>query len=179
MAKPGANTVYSNNTTTPSGRSSSDDDAPKAALQDEGEGSFISKDFRPSAEQMAEALIDATQDEIDFQIRLFIAYNADRGSFSENWSTTWTLWWTRHLERKAKEAAKAPPRLVVNANAPYVPSEKDFRDGLKRFANGQQWSFAALGPEPGHRGCKVPPELIREFGIDPTDGRPMPKVKAS
>ncbi len=104
--------------------------------EDEGIGSPIDPKFRPDPETMAECILDADEATVENEILKFILHHQHEGSFSKDWQAAFKLRWVRYREHaaKQKQAAKlkAAPRVVVDANAPYVPTEKDYRQGLKR-----------------------------------------------
>jgi uncharacterized protein YdaU (DUF1376 family) len=155
--------------TTPSSRSISDDattEVPSRVLEEDQVGTPVSPQFQPSEAVLARCDADgASADEIANEIRLFIAYNDDRNSFSTDWDKTWALWWARYVARRPKPV---PPRVEVNSRP--EPTEAELSRALVNFAKGIPWAYRSLGPEPGQLGCRVAPALIEKHGIDPKTG---------
>jgi uncharacterized protein YdaU (DUF1376 family) len=152
--------------TTPFGRSS-DDDATKAVDEvEEDIGTPISPDFKLEIPQIDACMADegTTTEEVAGQLRLFIAYNVNNGSWSPNWGSTWALWWQRHLERRAKEATKAKPRVVVNVERPAPPTVAEWEAFVDKFKRGLPWS-RQLGPDPDSGGCRAPLDILIKHGL--------------
>ncbi|MET4187587.1 hypothetical protein ABIB86_000464 [Bradyrhizobium sp. JR1.7] len=113
-----------------------------------------------------------TDSDIDGEVLRFHALNAQRGTFSQNWSKTWTLWCAEFKRRATKESAKAPARVEVSAA--YKPSIDEWEKAVERWkANNSHWS-RHYGPEPGMSGCRCPAPLLIAHGIDPATGRALP-----
>ena len=104
--------------------------------------------------------------EIDAEVRKFIGTRQADGSFSHDWQGSFSVWIEREIAHRSKQKPKAAPRIEVNN----VPTEADYAHALHLFADGVQWPYKSLGPEPGHRGCKVPTALIEKHGLDPKTG---------
>lgn len=119
--------------------------------------------------------------EVDSEVLRFHAVNAQRGAFSQNWNSTWTLWCAEFKRRKAKEAAKAPPRVEVSKADPnYVPSERDWEFAAKHYAQSGRWNLS-LGPDPTSPTCKCPPDILAKYIVNHPEQIPVlaARVKAS
>ncbi len=115
---------------------------------------------------------DHGMSDIDGEVMRFHAVNAQRGTFSQNWNATWTLWCAEFRRRKLAEAVKAPARAELNKQ--HGPTLDEWRGAVARWKrNNSHWS-RYLGPEPGMGGCKCPPSILTEAGIDPLTGRTLP-----
>lgn len=55
--------------------------------------------------------------------------------------------------------------------APIEPKETDWSAWCEGYANGSPWPMS-LGPEPGYAGCRAPPEILEQHGIDSKTGIP-------
>lgn len=69
----------------------------------------------------------------------------------------------------APKAAAAPPA------APEDPGEI-WRRRIQAFGRNAYWNRYDWGPAPGKDGCKAPPEIQREFGIEPAKPQPVERV---
>jgi uncharacterized protein YdaU (DUF1376 family) len=128
-------------------------------------GTSIPKDFLPSAETSDRARAAGMEvAEIDAEVRKFINHQLSAGNFSSNWQASFANWIERGIEYRAKQTAKAPPRIEVN-NAPYVPTERDWDDACMRYArNNSIWS-KHLGPDPGLPSCRAPIAILLKHGL--------------
>lgn len=87
-----------------------------------------------------------------------------------NWPQAWRNW----MDRAIHEA----PKTAKPAAAVCAPTEEVWRSRVRHFAGpNRYWSTYDWGPPPGKDGCKAPPEIQREFGIDPA--RPQPVLGAA
>ena len=57
----------------------------------------------------------------------------------------------------------------MQVSSGFVPAEADWNNAAKTWAKHQRWS-RHLGNEPGMGGCKCPPNILIEHGIDPATG---------
>lgn len=106
-----------------------------------------------------------TDAEIDTEVLRFHALNTQRGTFSQNWNSTWTLWCAEFKRRKDAEAAKAAPRVEVNA--PHQPTKSEWMNAVRRWkSNNSLWS-RHLGPSPDLPTCRCPADVLAELGIQP------------
>jgi uncharacterized protein YdaU (DUF1376 family) len=139
---------------------------------DEGIGTPIPPNWRPTDARITACLEEATQDELDREVTTFVNKNLSGGGFSNDWNAAFSTWWIRFKDHRTKAAEKvarkAPPRIEVNT-APEALPDSIYDSALARFATGGQWS-RQLGAEPGQPGCKVPLRLIEKHGIDPKTG---------
>jgi uncharacterized protein YdaU (DUF1376 family) len=128
----------------------------------------IPKDFTPdpATSDVARAA-GMSVAEIDAEVRKFILKR--QGQLGDDWQGSFALWIEREIAYRAKQAAKAPPRIEVN-NARVEPTEGDIDRALALFAKGGPWSHRAMGPEPGQIGCRIPSKLIEAAGLDPKTG---------
>lgn len=128
----------------------------------------IPKDFTPDPATSDRArAAGLTVAEIDGEVRKFILKR--HGQLSDDWQGSFALWIEREISYRAKQAAKAPPRIEVN-NTSHQATDAEMDRALALFAKGGPWSHKAMGPEPGHLGCRVPDETIRKHGLDPKTG---------
>lgn len=56
-----------------------------------------------------------------------------------------------------------PPRAAGPTRAPEDP----WRTRAREFSRNRHWNEVDWGPRPGRQGCRVSPEIQREFGIEP------------
>lgn len=104
--------------------------------------------------------------EVESEVIRFHALNAQRGTFSQNWNKTWTLWCAEFKRRKAKESAKAPPRVEVSKADPgFVPTERDWDSAAKIYAQIGRWNVA-FGPEPTSPACRCPPDILAKYIVN-------------
>lgn len=116
--------------------------------------------------------------DIEPEVLRFHALNAQRGTFSQNWSKTWTLWCAEFKRRAAKDTAKAPPRVEVSAG--YKLTLEQWHAAARRWATTQQWS-GQLGPDPESPACRCPKDILAAHNIDPATGivrKPAPTENA-
>lgn len=147
------------------------EEAPPEADQNDLEVGPIPKDFTPdpATSDIARAA-GMTVAEIDAEVRKFILKR--QGQLGDDWQGSFALWIEREMAYRAKQAAKAPPRIEVNNRVSSVsaaPTEGEFDRQVAMFTKGMPWS-SQLGPEPGHIGCRVPPAILDRHGIDPKTG---------
>lgn len=145
-------------------------EAPPVEVDDlDSVGTPIPRDFLPSVENIEGAkAAGLAVAEIDAEVRKFIGTRQADGSFSHDWQGSFWVWIEREIAHRAKQAAKAPPRIEVN-NTRQEPTESETARALALFAKGGPWS-RHFGPEPGHIGCRVAPALIEAAGLDPKTG---------
>jgi uncharacterized protein YdaU (DUF1376 family) len=166
-----ADTLHTSHFTPPSG--GREDAPPKAALQ-VGLGSQVDPEFEPSAEAIDRAHQQgATDEEIDSEVRKFIASHQIKGTFSPNWDASFAKWWENW--KPHKERSKAPPRVEVNSG-PFVPSETDWTKAIARWSKNESHWPTWGGNSPGSTSCKCPPEILRKHGIDPATGFKIKEV---
>lgn len=151
-------TINNNTTTTTAGAREREEVEPEEDL-----GTAIDPKFSLDPSQIALCTADGTSvEEVGQQLGLFIAYNMNNGSWSPNWINTWALWWQRHLEKRAKEAAKAKPRIEVN-NKPYTPTDAEWDKAIARFSENKSLWSRQLGPDPDLPGCRAPPHILAKY----------------
>jgi hypothetical protein len=135
-------------------------------------GTALPEDWIPD-EACIEVARDHGMTDIEGEVLRFQALNAQRGTFSQNWSKTWTLWCAEFKRRTAEKAAKAPPRVEVSAN--YEPTTRDWDFAAKMYRGNGRWNIQ-LGPEPTSRACRCPSDILTKYGInlatDQTRGAP-------
>lgn len=51
-----------------------------------------------------------------------------------------------------------------------------WRSRCRTFAKNAYWNSVEWGPKPGREGCTAPPEILREFGIEPAKPAPIERV---
>jgi len=93
------------------------------------------------------------REEIDFR-----AYWIRRGD-KRNWSLTWMNWIRRH----ANDSGLKPNDMKAQLNR-IEPTPDIWKQRVETFRDLGAWQ-ASFGPEPGQRGCKVPPEILREVRV--------------
>ena len=126
-------------------------------------GSEVSEDFRPLGMAMAhgEELGISTAD-IELEAKKFIQHYQAKGNVSNNWQASFATWLDREAAHRAKQPAKAAPRIETTM-------QPDWEGFAKRFAGGLGWP-RGVGGEPGTQSCRCPPEALERAGIDPTTG---------
>jgi uncharacterized protein YdaU (DUF1376 family) len=141
---------------------------PAPEADSELEVGLIPKDFTPdpAISDRARAAGLSVAD-IDAEVRKFMLKRA--GQLGSDWQGSFALWIEREISYRAKQAAKAPPRIEVN-NTRQEPTTTEIIRALALFADGGSWSHKTFGPEPGQIGCRVPTKLIEAAGIDPKTG---------
>ena len=112
-------------------------------------------------------------------MRRFHAHNAQRGAFSQNWNSTWTLWCVEFKRRKAKEAAKAPPRVEVSkGDAAYGADRQGLGVlGEKLYAQTGRWN-PGYGPEPTSPACKWGPDILAKHIVNYPEQIPVLAARA-
>lgn len=141
---------------------------PEAADADQ-EVTFIPKDFLPSPETSDHArAAGLSVADIDAEVRKFIGTQQHNGAMSHDWQGSFAIWIEREIKHRAKQAAKAPPRIEVNARS--EPDAAAIDRQVSFYARGGAWSHKSFGPEPGMRGCRIDPKVLEQYGIDPTTG---------
>lgn len=151
------------------------EEAPRPEADLEIEVGLIPKDFTPDPATSDRAKATGmTVAEIDAEVRKFILKR--QGQLSDDWQGSFALWMEREITFRAKQAAKAPPRIEVNSNSSSriasvkaTPTDAEFDRQVAMLAKGMPWS-SQLGPEPGHAGCRVPERILTKHGIDPKTG---------
>lgn len=134
---------------------------------------MIAPDFRPRADLITAAMVDAAQVNptkpetiVDHELAMFVAHMQEKGSFSANWDASWSKWWGRWKDRQvAPKPVRAPARVIVNKQ----PEAADYEQTVMRWKNNGVWS-RHLGPEPGMVGCRCPHDILIRHGIDPKTG---------
>jgi hypothetical protein len=133
-------------------------------------------DWLPDEATTAKVIADfgMTETDIEAELLTFHAYNAERGTFSKNWSATWQMWCARWKERAAEKPKLPLPRVEVN----HQPSAQDWDRACALWARGGSvWSFKSLGPDPQSQGCRCPTIFLTKHGIDPATGQWPSKTK--
>ncbi|WP_293862368.1 hypothetical protein [uncultured Alsobacter sp.] len=102
-------------------------------------------------------------DEILSMAQKFKNYFLSSGAKKVSWSRTWMNWVQTEAERKGKKVHHDQTLFAA------PPPPTDSRAGTYRIAvdawrKSRTWNHA-LGPEPGEPNCRVPPEILREFGV--------------
>jgi len=93
----------------------------------------------------------------------FKAYWLSTGRRMVNWSMTWQGWVRREAQKRGKRIPDDPSLFAGTAAAPDDKAEM-WRRSVQAWVKSRTWTHA-LGPEPREPGCKVPAEILREFGI--------------
>jgi hypothetical protein len=78
---------------------------------------------------------------------------------------------TRYIPHAVKWLDEQRWRNQAKVEPPRPPEAPDWPNIISFYAKTGRWMRAA-GPEPGHLGCKAPPELLATYGIG-ADGRRM------
>lgn len=108
--------------------------------------------------------------DIQSEVLMFHALNAQHGTFSKNWKATWQIFCSRWADRQTKAKNAVKPRVEVD-NTPYKPTVRDWELALGMWQKDQsKWPFKVLGAEPGQGSCRAPVDLMRKYGIDPATG---------
>jgi uncharacterized protein YdaU (DUF1376 family) len=99
-----------------------------------------------------------------------MAYQAER---FRNWAigkdakyADWPATWKNVVSRTIKEAPKTRPVVAAPAKG---ASDDRWRRPCRRFKASQYWNDDDDGPRPGKPGCKVPAEILAEFGLAPPE----------
>jgi hypothetical protein len=62
-------------------------------------------------------------------------------------------------------------QLPLGEPAKHPPDPWRWR--VQEFRMNQRWDTVYWGPKPGREGCQAPPEILREFGIEPPKPKPI------
>lgn len=115
-------------------------------------------------------LADADASTFHLEVQKFIFYQQQNGALSADWDASFQIWWQRFTAYK-RDKPKPKVRVEVNTTDTGEPPAINWDWHLKRWLTNQStWSFRTAGPEPGHPGCRVPPEMFEKHGIDPATG---------
>lgn len=123
---------------------------------------YMTEDFRLSEKSRKYATeIGLTASDIDFEEKKFRQWFLEKKE-RRDWHRTWINWANRAAERLKERAS--PNGIRVAENAPSDVAPEMWRKRLETFRDLGAWQ-ASFGPEPGQRGCKVPPEILREVRV--------------
>lgn len=148
-----------------------------------GIGSEVDPEFQPGAEAIRRAHDQgATDEDIDSELRKFVAHYQRIEGRSANWQASWVKWWENWKPHKDKQAAKqrGNPRVetVMNqrtlTNGAYQPSEREWELGCQLWVKDQSKWSSQLGPDPNSLACRCPVEILQKHGL-----RPVPAEAAS
>lgn len=157
-------------------KDNSGDNSPTAPVA-EGLGTPVNPEFWPCENHIGMCRIDGADDAtIGLEVRKFILHHLEKGSWSADWDASFAIWWHRWKEHQAKQKAKAPARIEVNAKL-HEPTDSEWRGYLTRWKSDGFWPRAG-GPDPSTGRCKAPAAMFEQFGIDPKTGLTLAKEPA-
>lgn len=123
---------------------------------------YMTDDFRLSEKSRKYAAeIGLIPSDIDFEEKKFRQWFLEKKE-RRDWHRTWINWANRAAERIRTRGAANDIR-VVGEPADTVPPEM-WKIRVQNFRDLGRWQ-SSYGPEPGRRGCKVPPEILREVRV--------------
>ncbi|WP_271083491.1 hypothetical protein [Brevundimonas sp. NIBR11] len=80
---------------------------------------------------------------------------------NRDWDACWRTWARRAI-------AKAPRTAAASlAGRRTTPEADRWRRWVREFRSNRYWPTDDAGPRPGSPDCRVPPEILAEFGITP------------
>lgn len=139
---------------------------PKAEdSEDDGEATGVTKKgtriddaWAPTSEMRDYALKKGfTEAQIDAEIVKFVRYFTGpdaKTPAKKDWHRTWCNW----MDKAFESLPKRPAANGSNGGG-YTPEETPWRSRVDGFRTKKLW-LANWGPEPGHPGCKVPPQYL-------------------
>lgn len=96
------------------------------------------------------------------QQRKFINHYAGNGQLRADWQATFRSWCDKAAEFSKSDTGHSD----TQTNALYTDQRTEYWKGLMHaFQNKGLW-FERHGPKPGTSGCRVPAEILKEFGIE-------------
>lgn len=99
----------------------------------------------------------ATDDDIDSEVRKFIAHHQVKQTFSPNWDASWAKWWENWKPHKTKHASKAKAAPAPDAPINWDAVLTDF----KKFGRWSKWA----GPDLDSPACRAPAEMLAKYGL--------------
>lgn len=128
-----------------------------AKVAPQGLGSQVHSAFIPLPEAIERCHEQgATDDEIDGEVRKFIAHHQIKQTFSPNWDASWAKWWENWKPHKNKHTKAKTP---ASSNAPI-----DWDSVLTDFKKFGRWSKWA-GPDLDSPACRAPAEMLAKYGL--------------
>lgn len=101
--------------------------------------------------------------DLAYQAERFRNWAVGRDMRYADWPATWRNWASKAIREAPKSHAPA-------AAAPANPGDP-WRSRVREFVKNRYWNRLDWGPPPGREGCQAPPEILREFGIEPAAPR--------
>jgi hypothetical protein len=92
----------------------------------------------------------------DFEI-----YWRSTGKRMVDWSLTWQGWARREASKLGKRLPDDP--TLFETKAVDSASEDMWKAAMRSWRANRTWVYS-LGPEPGQPGCRVPADVLKEFG---------------
>lgn len=86
-----------------------------------------------------------------------------------DWTATWRNWMAKAIS-EAPKVIGATPATTVGA------PEDAWKRRVREFSRNGYWNRLEWGPPPGREGCKVSPEIQREFSVEPAKPQPVGRV---
>ena len=119
----------------------------------------LADDWKPSELDIAYALEWSLHPgEIDTEAAKFLEYWNRDGRPMADWPATWKNW----VKRAAENRNRTRKNPVVAKEIGGGIGMDTWRAAVRAFQQRQPWP-RSLGPEPGQNGCRVPPDILREF----------------
>lgn len=126
----------------------------------------------PDGFPTAEAIAEQQERARDAGANVDAAYQAERfrnwavGKDAKyaDWPATWRNWMLKAVRDAPKDTA-----LLLRTSTPPDP----WRERARNWAKNAYWNTLDWGPRPGREGCLCPPEVLREFNIEPLRPRPI------
>lgn len=111
------------------------------------------------AEQQAAARTAGADVDMTYQAQRFRNWAVGKDARYADWSATWRNWAAKSI----REAPKRQTAVPIRREAEETPDA--WRKRLELYTTRERFWREPWGPSPRHPGCRVPPEILCEFGI--------------
>jgi hypothetical protein len=143
-----------------------------------GTGSEVDPAFQPNEDAVERAHAQgATDDDIDAELRKFIAHHQIKENRSPNWNASWAKWWENWKPHRAKTASGTVVNQRVVTNGGYQPTEREWDLGCQLWVKDQSKWSSQLGPDPNSLACRCPVDILGKHGLRMTPPAPLRRME--
>lgn len=133
----------------------------------------------PSAElvmsMQAEARAAGANADMAYEARQFRDWWLSKDGRNRDWDACWRTWARRQIAKAPKTAVAS----LAQRQAQTQPEPDRWRRWMREYRQNRYWPKDDAGPAPGAPGCRVPPAVLAEFGINPAPANdPKPDLFA-